>query len=73
MGYASMRLGDYVSAMENFLRAHRIDSRQVALRLAMCDLRMMITTRPLQKRRREEASDEQRQVATKKRFSRAGA
>jgi len=50
MGYASMRLGDYGIALEHFMRAHRIDSRRVALRLAICDLRMMIAMRPFRKR-----------------------
>jgi len=68
IGYASMRLGDYSSAAKYFLRAYQIDSRHVALRLAMLDLRTTITTRPYQKRTREEPSDERRRVATKTSF-----
>jgi hypothetical protein len=56
IGYASMRLGDYVSAAKHFLQAHRIDSRPIALRLAMVDLRTTITTKPCRKRSRDEAS-----------------
>jgi hypothetical protein len=65
IGYALMRLGDYVSAAKHFLQAHRIDSRPIALRLAMFDLRTTITTIPGRKRSREEASYEMRRVATK--------
>jgi hypothetical protein len=73
MGYACMRLEDYGSAKEHFARAHRIDGRRAALRLAMHDLREMIRTMPLRKRRREEASTEQRRVATNTNFSPASA
>ena len=41
MGYASMRLGDYESAADYFVRANRIDGRWIALRLAMQELRMI--------------------------------
>ena len=58
-----MRLGDYVGAATYFLRAHRIDSQRAALRLAMFDLRMILATRPLKKRSREEAFDLQRRAA----------
>ena len=58
MGYASMRLGDYCSAVEFFLRAHRIDSCRVALRLAMHDLRRKIAMRPLRKANLQEVSVE---------------
>jgi hypothetical protein len=64
-GYASIRLGGYGSADEQFLRAHRINSRRIALRLALHDLRVMIRTRPLRKRGRYEASTERCQVVTK--------
>jgi hypothetical protein len=65
IGYASMRLRDYRSAAKHFLQAHQIDDQQIALRLAMLDLRTTITTRPYRKRSREELSDEHRRVATK--------
>jgi hypothetical protein len=68
MGYACMRLEDYLSAREHFALAHRIDSRRAALRLAMHDLREMIRTMRLRKRRRVEASTEQRRVAMKAYF-----
>ena len=70
-GYASIRLGGYGSADEKLLRAHRINSRRIALRLAMHDLRVMIRTRPLQKRSRDKASTELWQVVTKTYFSRS--
>jgi hypothetical protein len=72
-GYASIRLGGYGSADEQFLRAHRINSRRIALRLALHDLRVMIRTRPLRKRSRYEASTERCQVVTKTYFSRSKA
>ncbi|KAL3779254.1 hypothetical protein ACHAW5_002945 [Stephanodiscus triporus] len=50
MGYASMRLGDYESAADYFVRANRIDGRWIALRLAMQELRMIW---PLRRGRRK--------------------
>jgi len=59
-----MRLEDYLSAREHFALAHRIDSWRAALRLVMHDLREMICTMRLRKRRWVEASTEQWQDAT---------
>ena len=70
MGYAYMRLKDYCSAAELFLRAYRIDSQQIALRLVMHDLKTTIVTKPYRKRSREDdTSDEQRRVTTRTSFS----
>jgi hypothetical protein len=61
-----MRSEDYVSAAKHFLQAHQINSQDIALRVAMLELRTTITTKPwCQKRRREELSDERRRVTKK--------
>lgn len=73
MGYASMRLEDYHSAAEHFLRAYQIDSQRIALRLAMHDLKTMIINKPYRKRSRKDISDEQGRVVTRTSFSRASA
>jgi hypothetical protein len=66
IGYAYMRLKDYCKAADLFLKAYRIDSRYIALRLAMHDLVTMIVTLPCRKRTREDGtSDEQRRVTTR--------
>jgi hypothetical protein len=65
MGFASMRLGDYISAAEHLLKANCIDNRQVALRLAMLDLRIIFIGKGYRKRSRCETFQEQRRVATR--------
>jgi hypothetical protein len=62
IGYASMRLGDYISAAENFLLAQCVDNRPIALRLAMLDLSIIFATKQSRKRTRVDALDEQRHV-----------
>lgn len=72
MGYASMRLGDYHSAAEHFLKAYAIDGKWVALRLVMHDL-TTIVTKPHRKRSREDTAEEQCVVTKRTSFPPASA
>ena len=67
-----MRLEDYHSAAEHFLKAYAIDSTLVALRLVMHDL-TTIVTKPHRKRSREDTAEEQCVVTKRTSFPPASA